>query len=172
MKIFRKEDGIEKVYVQMNDMIYVNNLVSSIPATIFIKVFGHGITIIDDSNRFDFVSFDLPHEIEFFRNIDWIIDYNEYINLTIKELNDKYNILYDKLLYFSRKIDSMTEEELDDNCDIYKQHEQISYMLKSYIEIQKIKLGRKKLNFPWDVKEEPKGKGQLKSFFKKITKKA
>ena len=60
----------------------------------------------------------------------------------------------------------------DDNCDIYKQHEQISYMLKSYIEIQKIKLGRKKLNFPWDVKEEPKEKGKLKSFFKKITKKA
>ena len=65
MKIFRKEDGIEKVYVQMNDMIYVNNLVSSIPATIFIKVFGHGITIIDDSNRFDFVSFDLQQLLLF-----------------------------------------------------------------------------------------------------------
>lgn len=172
MKIFRNEDGKEKVYIQNVDMIYLKKLEKIFPSSIFSKLFGKEYELIMEQNEYDFISFNDPHEIQFFDDIDWIIDYDEYINLTIKEINDKYSVLYDKLLYFANKLDSMSEQELKDNYDVYNQHEQIEYTLKSYIEIQKIKLGRKTLNFPWDVKEEQKEKGKLKSFFKKITKKA
>jgi tRNA pseudouridine55 synthase len=43
MKIFK--DG--KVYVQKNDMVYVNHSDMAIPASIFMKLFGNGIVIID-----------------------------------------------------------------------------------------------------------------------------
>ena len=48
MKIFRND----AVYVQKNDIAYLKNTDLSIPASIFMKVFGSGIVIIDDSNRY------------------------------------------------------------------------------------------------------------------------
>lgn len=75
-----------KIYVQKNDMAYLNSTDLPIPTSIFLKVFGHGITIIDNSNRYEFVEFTDPKEVEFFQGLDWIVDYNEVKNLTEEEL--------------------------------------------------------------------------------------
>ena len=64
MKIFNKENGKEKVYVQMNDIGMMNSHVHSIPASIFLQLLPEAV-IIDDSNRMDFVCFDKKHEIDF-----------------------------------------------------------------------------------------------------------
>jgi len=77
MKILDYSTGKEKIYVQKNDIMYLNQTDLSIPASIFMKIFGNGVTIIDNSNRFEFVEFTNSHEIEFLKNIDWIIDYNK-----------------------------------------------------------------------------------------------
>ena len=57
----------EAVYVQKNDIGFLNQTDLSIPASIFLKVFGNGITIIDNSNRFEFVKFEEESEIDFFK---------------------------------------------------------------------------------------------------------
>ena len=67
------------VYVQKNDIAYLNQTDLAIPASIFMKIFGNDI--VDDNNRYEFIKFDTPEEIEYFRNIDWMIDYNEVKNL-------------------------------------------------------------------------------------------
>lgn len=82
MKIFKDN----AVYVQKNDMVYLNQTDIPIPASIFMKVFGHGITIIDERNRYEFVKFEAPEEIDFFKEQDWIVDYNEIRDLTEEEL--------------------------------------------------------------------------------------
>lgn len=51
MKIVR-EDAI---YVQKNDIAYLTHMEEAIPASIFTKVFGGGVVIIDDSNRYEFI---------------------------------------------------------------------------------------------------------------------
>jgi len=48
----------EAVYVQKNDIGFLNQTDLPIPASIFMKVFGNGVTIIDNSNRFEFVKFE------------------------------------------------------------------------------------------------------------------
>ena len=73
------------VYVQKNDIAYLNQTELPLPASIFMKVFGNGIVIIDDSNRYEFVEFDTPEEIEFFKGIDWMIDYNAVKDLSEEE---------------------------------------------------------------------------------------
>lgn len=75
-----------KIYVQKNDMAYLNSSGLDIPASIFMKVFGQGITIIDNSNRYEFIEFTKPEEVEFFKGVDWIVDYNEVKNLSEEEL--------------------------------------------------------------------------------------
>ena len=69
MKVFHTENGKEAVYVQMQDIMYLSNETDTpIPATIFTKVFT-GVTIVNDSNRFEFVRFDEEHEVKFFRDL-------------------------------------------------------------------------------------------------------
>lgn len=65
----------DAAYVQMNDLMHLNQSDLPIPASVFMKVFGHGIVIIDDSNRFEFAKFEEDDDIEVFKNIDWIVDY-------------------------------------------------------------------------------------------------
>lgn len=60
----------DAVYVQKNDITYLNQYLSlsnlPIPSSIFEKVFGSNIIIIDNSNGYKFIKFDKPKEIEFF----------------------------------------------------------------------------------------------------------
>ena len=59
-----------------------------IPATI-LKNFFTGVTIVTDENRFDFVRFEDEHEVEFFRNIEFIIDFDQYKGLTEKQIKSE-----------------------------------------------------------------------------------
>ncbi len=61
------------VYVQKNDIAYLNQIDLAIPASVFMKFFGNGI-VINDSNRYEFVKFEELEEIDFFKGIDRMID--------------------------------------------------------------------------------------------------
>ena len=76
----------DSAYVQKNDLAYLNSSDLPIPASIFMKVFGNGVTIINDSNRYDFVKFDEESEIEYFKDLDWMIDYNQVKDLSEDEM--------------------------------------------------------------------------------------
>ena len=67
--------------------MYLNQSDMPIPASIYTKVFT-GITIVDDSNRFDFVSFDKEHEVKFFRELEFVIDYDQYKDLTDEQMEE------------------------------------------------------------------------------------
>lgn len=74
------------VYVQKSDLVYLNSTDLIIPATIYIKVFGSGKEIINEENQSEFVKFDEKSEIDYFKSIDWIVDYNKLRNLSNSEL--------------------------------------------------------------------------------------
>ena len=38
----------------------------------------------NDNNRYEFVKFEDKNEIEFFKNLDWMVDYN-----SVKDLNEE-----------------------------------------------------------------------------------
>lgn len=82
MKIFNDDC----VYVQLNDIAYLNSFDLPIPASIYMKVFGRGVTIINNGNRYNFVRFDDESEIDFFKGLDWMIDYDEVKNLSCDEI--------------------------------------------------------------------------------------
>ena len=65
----------DAVFVQMNDIVFLNSTDLPIPASIVMEVFGKGITIVNDSNRYDFVKFEESTQIDFFKDLDWIVDY-------------------------------------------------------------------------------------------------
>ena len=77
MKIITEEE----VYVQFKDLdsLIRQNIV--LPKYVF-KCFNN----VKKYNRNDFLRFEDPIDIEFFRNIDWICDYNELKNYSLDEL--------------------------------------------------------------------------------------
>ena len=99
------------VYVQKNDLGFLNQTNLAIPASIFMKVFGNGITIIDDSNRYEFVRFEEESEIDFFKEQDWIVDYNSVKDLGEAEIKEIFDETVNQMDSIARKYNSMSAEE-------------------------------------------------------------
>ena len=151
MKLFHTENGKETVYVQMQDIMQLNQSDMPIPESIYTKVFT-GITIVNDSNRFDFVSFDEAHEVKFFRELEFIIDYDQYKELTDEQLGEKGQKLVMKANEIAEKWNSMSSDEREQNSNLFQEHENIEYMLNFLSEIYAIKHGKRSMPFPDFVK--------------------
>ena len=115
------------VYVQKNDIAYLNQTDLTIPASIFMKVFGNGIVIINDSNRYEFVKFETPEEIEFFKGIDWMIDYNEAKDLSEEEIIALGQKIVEEKNNIAQRFNSMTPEEKKENMDMVFQCELLDF---------------------------------------------
>lgn len=151
MKLFHTENGKETVYVQMQDIMQLNQSDMPIPESIYTKVFT-GITIVNDSNRFDFVSFDEAHEVKFFRELEFVIDYDQYKELTDEQLGEKGHKLVMKANEIAEKWNSMSSDEREQNSNLFQEHENIEYMLNFLSENYAIKHGKRSMPFPDFVK--------------------
>lgn len=69
------------------------------------------ITIVNDSNQFEFVRFDEEHEVKFFRALEFIINFNQYKGLSDKQLEDEPQIFGTKANKIAKKYNSITEKE-------------------------------------------------------------
>lgn len=140
-----------KVYVQKNDIAYLNQTDLPIPASIFMKIFGHGVVIIDDSNRYEFVEFTQPEEIEFFKKLDWMIDYNEVKDLSEDELIELGKIMADKSNDIAKKYNAMPPDKRKQNQNLVVEHELLVFKMHSLKDIIYFKRGDLKIKLPKEV---------------------
>ena len=136
------------VYVQKNDIAYLNQTDLAIPASIFMKVFGSGIVIIDDSNRYEFVEFDAPEEIEFFKGIDWMIDYNEVKDLSEEETITLGQSIAKEKNSIAQRFNSLTLEERKENMNMVSQCELLDFKMYSLRDVLWFKQGHIKMELP------------------------
>ena len=147
MKIFTEN----KVYVQKNDIAYLNQTDLPIPASIFMKVFGQGVVIIDDRNRYEFMEFTKSEEIDFFKKLDWIIDYNEVKELTEDELMALGQSIAERSNMIAKKYNAMTQKEREKNQNMIFEHELLEFKMHSLKDIILFKRGDLKIKLPKDV---------------------
>lgn len=147
MKLFHTENGKEVVYVQMQDIMHLHQSDLPMLATIFTKVFT-GPTIVNDSNRFDFVRFDEEAEVRFFRDLEFVIDYDKYKGLTDEQLEEEWQKLAVKANEIAKKWNNMSEEERKENSNLLQDHENFGYMLNFLSEIYAIKHRKRTMPFP------------------------
>lgn len=139
------------VYVQKNDIAYLNQTDLAIPASIFMKVFGNGIVIIDDSNRYEFVKFEAPEEIEFFNDINWMIDYNEVKDLSEEETIALGQSIAEEKNNIAQRFNSMTPEERKENMNMVSQCELLDFKMYSLRDVLWFKQGHIKMELPEGV---------------------
>lgn len=72
------------VYVQLNDIAFLESTDLPMLLSVYKKVYHEGYNFFDDSNRYDFVKYEGKEEMNFFDGMDWILDFDE-----VKDLDDE-----------------------------------------------------------------------------------
>lgn len=147
MKIFNVENGVKKVYVQLNDIMMMMHFGSSIPSEVMEKHFME-MFIVDDSNRYEFSEFTDPHTVEFFEQCDWIVDFKEYKDLTEDEIKAKGQEIAEEMNEVATKWNSMSPEQREANQDVYTRYESLEFKMHSTAEILWTKQGHRVMPFP------------------------
>lgn len=130
MKIFKKEgEVIKSVFVQRNDLGFLNDIDTPIPASIYMKSFNRGSNIINNRNRFDYIEFTEQNEIEYFKNTDFILDYEEYANLSLEELEIKCDEVGKQIGEIAEKYNAFSASEKIKNKKMYDRFEQLKFMI-------------------------------------------
>ena len=150
MKIFNKENGKEKVYVQMEDIMLLMHydLNAGIPASIFDKLFRNGYVFVDDRNRFEFVSFEDKNEIDFFRSIDWIVDYKEYRTRSFDEMVQAGEDIRNEMAQIANRYNAMDEIDRKNNQGLRTKFELLEEKFKFLPQIVFINQGHVTMPFP------------------------
>lgn len=135
-------------YVQKNDMIYLNRSDMAIPASIFMEFWGKGIVIIDDSNRYEFVKFTDPLDIEFFRGIDWIVDYYDVKDLSNEDIIEVANEINEEKKKIAEVYNTMSDKDKEANYDMVVRAELLDYKFYSLRDFCWFRGGHIKFSLP------------------------
>jgi len=158
----------DKVYVQNNDLSQLMHAMEgkAIPASIINKVFGQ-VFICCDDNRYEFVEFVEPEEIEFFKELSYSVDYMAVKDLTEDELIKVGSSIIEQRNTIALRYNEMTVEEREANSDLRTECDLLEFKMMSIRDIVWLKQGHLKMKFPKDVKGPDSGKG-LKGFFSRF----
>lgn len=143
------------IHVQKNDLGFLTQTDIPIPASIFLKVFGHGPTIIDNSNKFEFVQFDEPTEIDFFQSQDWIVDYNSVKDLSESEIINLGQATAAKRNAIADRYNSMTPDKRRQNYGLVEACERLEFKMHSLGDITMFKRGELLFDLPEGI-ERPR----------------
>lgn len=158
----------EAVYVQKNDIAFLNQTDLAIPASIFLKVFGNGVTIINDKNRFEFVKFEEESEIQFFKELDWIVDYDLVKDLDESQIIELGKTIAKQKNEIAKKYNAMSITKRQENQSMFYECERLEFKMYSLRDILWFKQGQIHFDLPGTSKDNKKRHlGKILSKFKK-----
>ena len=166
-----------KAYVQTKDVSNLMGIVEEKQTSqpVFNKIFSNSFPC-DNSNKYEFIEFSLPEEIEFFKKIDCLVDYLELKNLTEKELVQYENTIISKRNDIIKRYNAMNYQEKIANAKLLKECEMLNFKMYSVRDVLFYKKGIIKTTLP-DIgiedqvfKEEKGIKKLIKSPFNKKSK--
>ena len=137
MKIINEDS----VLVQKRDLAQLTDYDGSIPMSIYMKLCGNGIGIIDASNVNDFMRFDTENEIEFFKSASWILDYNEYNSKSLSDLYASAEGLIAKINELTIEYNKLSGEEQHKNSTMIDQMNLLIYEVQSIAALIRVKQG-------------------------------
>ena len=166
MKLFHKENGKEVVYVKRQDIMYL--LRNGIPTleTIANK-FLEDSSVVTQKNRFDFVMFEDSDELEFFKELKFIVNYDDYKDFSEEKLDQEIRKMKAEKQAIEIKIGNMSQDEVLENIGILQDLYDLEYMLELMMQIVALKRNEIIMPFPKFIK---KYKQRKKYFHKKKVK--
>lgn len=143
-------------YVQKNDLAYLTRSGGVVPASIFTKFLNDEIVIVIDSNRYEFVEFNDPEEIEFFKSVDWMVDYASVKDLSDEEITSLAGNILAERNAIAEQFNSMSPEEKKKNVSMYFRSELLDFKMLSLRDFVWFRQGNLTFDLPEGV-ELPDG---------------
>ena len=114
MKIFENN----KVYVQKYDMMYFLRFMIGEKIPEFVS---NGFFILNQDEKYEFIEFIDPEAVDYFSNIDWIVDYSPYKDSSVEDIR----------AYVDELIDSRNKsvDEFNGKSDEYREKNYNSFGL-------------------------------------------
>lgn len=169
MKIFRDNS----VYVQKNDIAHLNMTERLVPASIYMKVFGSGITIINDSNRYEFISYDGASEVDYFKSLDWIIDYDDVKEMSEDDIIEMAHDIAAEQSGIASVYNTMSDEERRYHPEMVDQCNLLEYKFYSLRDFLWFRQGHIQMELPEGVSypSQMVRENGIKRFFKRMKEK-
>ena len=134
------------VYVQRYDLgqLFITNSSDSM----FKQIFGNSVLIIDDSSKYQFEKFEKADEMEYFKSLDWIINYDDF-----KDLSDEEIITIGKSIEATRNqiaqnFNAMQKEERKNNSSMITKCQLLDFKMDSLSDILWFKKGHIQMTLP------------------------
>lgn len=148
MKIFHKEEnGKEVVFVQKKDILYFITEGHEIPLCILEVFYKDGVNPVD-ADLSEFIKLDSEEAVRFFKEKDYIIDYDQYKDFTVRQVEREIKRVRKEIIKIEQKIKNSTDDDISkiaQKIETYFDKEQLKYEL---FLLKDLKEGKTKINFP------------------------
>lgn len=148
MKIFHKEEnGKEVVFVQEEDILFFIIENREMPLCILEVFYKDGIKPVDAVLR-RFVKIDSEEAVKFFKEKDYIIDYNQYKDFTVRQLERKIKRVGKEIIKIEQKIEKSTDDDIRQIAQKVEAYCDKEYLRYELFLLKDLKEGKTKINFP------------------------
>lgn len=128
------------VYVEKNDIAFLATTNSEIPKSIFMKIFKNG-SFCYNNNKWSFLKFEGKESIEYFKQLDWIIDYNDVRNLSEEEFIQIDDAIADKKERIENAFNIISIDAYLKNYNMILEWEKLNHIMYSLRDILWFKKG-------------------------------
>ena len=149
-------------YIQIKDLEKLFNSSLKIPKSIEYSVYLSSNNTTNSLDKNDFISFNNPSDIEYFNNINWMIDYNklkDYSLIKLIKLAKKIEREQEKV---SKVIDEFAIIKNYIDPKYFEQYELLDYQLYSLFDIIKYKLKPLQKKLPKEIQKKYKKRKKTK----------
>lgn len=155
----------DTVYIQKRDVPYILECSDKIPLSLLDKL---NSVEVDYTNKEDYISFDIPHEMYFIKQTDWLINYSDVVNLDIEKLERLV-----KSLLLEKDVVQIKDDEtegLEKKDALEWQIKVLEHKIETITTIIEYKKNNKRIPLPEDLGDQnrPNDGVHPKSFVKTI----
>ncbi len=121
MKVIGKYKGKEKVYISVESLVFLISIKEPLLFSIYTKVVNNPKIDFTKDNPLEYIEFSKPDEIEYFKGLSFILDYNEWIDTKVdvlKRIIDEKQIILNKRL---ENYSAFTNEEHNNVCKLARE---------------------------------------------------
>lgn len=148
MKIFHKEEnGKEVVFVQKKDVSYFITEGREIPLCILEVFYKDGVNPVDDDLR-EFLKIEREEAVRVFKEKDYIIDYEQYKDFTVRQLERKIKRVGKEIIKIEQKIEKSTDDDIRQIAQKVEAYCDKEYLRYELFLLKDLKEGKTKINFP------------------------
>ncbi len=120
MKVFNKENGVNKVYLQIFDINMIDYYIKRNPTVRVPQEYYEQVKIGNVVNDRKYIGFTSKPVINFIKSLSWIIDYDEVSRMSIEELIVMNRELKDKCEALGIKCSRITDNQKKQRLTTYK----------------------------------------------------